>query len=93
MVQSKDQVERRCPILGGSVPFQYCKTAGENDLPCRKTIDCWWEYFNIEEYLENYLSADDLETFYQTTGPPKAKMSSLLELIQQAKERSSQSKN
>lgn len=88
MTQSKDQIERRCPLLGGMIPFQYCKTAGEGNLPCRKTIDCWWEYFNVEAYLDDYLDEDELEAFYKTTGPPKAKMNSLLELIQQAKERS-----
>jgi len=74
-------------MLGGMIPFQYCMTAGEGNLPCRKTIDCWWEYFNVEAYLDNNLDEEKLEAFYKTTGPPKAKMSSLLELIQQAKQR------
>ena len=90
MGQSFEQLERRCPMLGGSISFQYCQTAGENELPCRKTVDCWWEYFNIGEYLAANLPEDRLAAFYKTTGSPKAKMSSLLDLIQQAKERTNQ---
>jgi N utilization substance protein B len=81
----KALLERRCPRLGGPIPFSYCKTAGDDGLPCFKTMDCWWEYFDIQAYLENTLSEKEMERFLSTQAPPK--VASILELIEKAKNR------
>jgi N utilization substance protein B len=81
--QDTVRLERRCPRLGGPVPFSYCKSAGEDGLPCFKSLDCWWEYFDIQAYLENHLSEQDLQKFLNTRVQPK--VASLLELIEKAK--------
>ncbi|MDM8516368.1 hypothetical protein QUF76_09230 [Desulfobacterales bacterium HSG16] len=80
-----ETLERRCPRLGSSVTFGYCEQCGENALPCTKVFDCWWEYFNVTEYLKGRLSEEAFATLAQS--PPKPKVNSILELIQQAKNR------
>jgi N utilization substance protein B len=82
---SKGLLERRCPRLGGPVPFSYCKTTGEDGLPCFKTMDCWWEYFDIQAYLEKHLSEKEMQRFLNSQAQPK--VASLIELIQKAKDR------
>ncbi len=77
---------RRCPRLGGPVSFEYCRTAaGEGGLPCFKVMDCWWEIFDIEDYLRVHLSAEDFEKIVKSR--PKPKLQSLVELIQEAQNR------
>jgi hypothetical protein len=79
----KELLERRCPRLGGPVPFGYCKTIGDDGLPCFKTMDCWWEYFDIQTYLKENLSEKEMEKFLSTKAPPK--VASIIELIEKAK--------
>lgn len=75
--------QRRCPRLGHEVPLSYCRQpASEN--PCRKIRDCWFETIDIDLYLQQHCTAEQLHSL---TLPPVDKMSSLLELIQQAQER------
>ncbi len=62
---------RRCPILGGPVHFGYCKTGGEQQLPCRKIIDCWWETFDIEKYLKDTMKEEDLAKLIDPKPPNK----------------------
>ncbi len=85
MDTSNDHRERRCPRLGGDVPFHYCRQVGEDDLPCWKVIDCWWEYFEIVAFLKANLSEDQFKRL--VTFKPQAKVSSLIEMIEQAKKR------
>ncbi len=81
----KDELERRCPRLGGPIPFSYCKTTGENGLPCFKIMDCWWETFDIRTYLENNLSETAFKAISEARPPDK--IMSILDLIEQAKQR------
>ena len=81
--ESKDTLVCRCPRLGGSVPFRYCRSSGDGDLPCWKICDCWWEYFDVVTYLEKTLAADAFNTLINTK--PKPKVASLVDLIEQAK--------
>ena len=81
----KDSLERRCPRLGGPVPFKYCRTTGEGNMPCFKIMDCWWETFNIRTYLENTLSEEAFKSISEARPPDK--IASILDLIGQAKQR------
>jgi hypothetical protein len=85
MDDSKDGHERRCPRLGHSVSFHYCRECGDGGEPCWKIVDCWWEYFDIMEYLKNNLPEETVEKLM--TVRPKAKTTHLVELIQQAQQR------
>ncbi len=53
--------------------------------PCFKTLDCWYEHFEVEQYLRKELPPEQWEKTF--SGPPKPKMLSLLEMIEQAKKR------
>ncbi|MCP4688890.1 MAG: hypothetical protein GY859_12625 [Desulfobacterales bacterium] len=85
MDKSKDHFERRCPRLGGDVSFKYCRTVGNDELPCWKTADCWWERFDVMTYLRENVAEDDLEALLEKR--PKPKVLNILELIEQAKNR------
>ena len=54
-------------------------------LPCFKTLDCWFEHFLVEEYLRKELSPEEWERVFNK--PPKSKMLSLVELVEEAKKR------
>ncbi|MFC1839276.1 hypothetical protein ACFL1N_06840 [Thermodesulfobacteriota bacterium] len=75
----------RCPRLGHPISFLYCQK--ENDgLPCFKILDCWFQHFNVEEYLRNRLTEKEWEMVFEK--PTKSKVQSLIELIEEAKKRS-----
>lgn len=80
-----DALERHCPRLGGPVRLAYCKASGNGDRPCWKILDCWWERLDILDYLQKNLPGKTLEGF--ASSRPKPKLSSLVELIEQAKKR------
>jgi len=80
-----DLLERRCPRLGGPVTFAYCRGCGDQNRPCWKIMDCWWECLDVVAYLRENLPA---ETFQELMNArPKPKLASLVELIEQAKKR------
>jgi len=76
---------RRCPRLGNAVPFSYCEVSGDQQQPCFKIVDCWWEQFDIIQYLRDHMSEDRFARLMQAR--PKPKVASLIELIEQAKKR------
>ncbi|MFP4041010.1 MAG: hypothetical protein ACLFS7_10780 [Desulfosudaceae bacterium] len=77
--------ERRCPRLGHQVPFSYCLGCGEGGEPCWKVADCWWESFDIVSFLkDNY--PEPVVTRLLTARAP-SKVSSLVTLIEQARQR------
>ena len=82
MDETQDQRERRCPRLGGSVTFKYCRTVGEQSQPCWKIKDCWWERFDIQAFLAQNYSSDELKRLMEAA--PKPKLVSLFEIMQQA---------
>jgi len=79
-----DHLEIRCPKLGGEVTFAYCLVEG-GDLPCSRTIVCWQQYFPVEAHLRAKLTPEQWDRCFSQT--PKAKMVSLVELIEAAKKR------
>ena len=85
MADSGEQLERRCPRLGSRVSFQYCQECSDGDLPCFKVIDCWWEIFDVVAFFQQKLSEDEFNRLVQIK--PKPKVTSLVELIDQARKR------
>jgi hypothetical protein len=83
--KDRDQIERRCPRLGGSVSFGYCRTSGDDQSVCWKILDCWWESFDVVKHLQNSLSEKRFNQLVHAK--PKPKILSLVELIEQAKKR------
>ncbi len=81
----KDRLEQRCPRLGGPITFKYCRQGGEGQKPCFKIIDCWWETFDVKTYLEEILSESEFKALVNAKPPDK--INSLIDLIEQAKQR------
>ncbi len=77
-----DHLEIRCPRLGGEVTFSYCKVEG-GDLPCPRTILCWQPYFPVEAHLRDKLTKTQWNSCFNQE--PKAKVTTLIELIEGAK--------
>jgi hypothetical protein len=85
MDENIDQLERRCPRLGGPVSFAYCQTSSEDHSACWKIFDCWWECFDVVGHLKKSLTEDRFERL--VNAKPKPKIINLVELIAQAKNR------
>ncbi|UCF92443.1 MAG: hypothetical protein JSW39_29970 [Desulfobacterales bacterium] len=82
---------RRCLRLGGPVPFNYCRTCESELQPCFKIIDCWWETFDIVQYLRDNLPQDQFQRLQEAR--PRSKITSLVELIAQAQKRKGRSES
>ncbi|KPK75982.1 MAG: hypothetical protein AMJ79_08855 [Phycisphaerae bacterium SM23_30] len=83
-VTQHDERVRRCRKLGHEVSFRYCRQE-LGGLPCGRIIDCWFETFDVENFLCQFYSSEQIR---QILAPPPAKLSSIIEMIQQAQERS-----
>ena len=80
MISDYDNLEIRCPILGHEIKFQYCRSANLG-LPCKKILDCWFQRFPVEDFLNNHFPKEKLKSIFE---PQKPKLVSLVELINQA---------
>ena len=74
-----DDLEMRCPRLGGPVNFGYCRRGGANTRPCFKILDCWWQRFDVVAHLKSRLSPEEFEALGRKRPPEK--IASLLDLI------------
>ena len=85
-IEKYDSLEIRCRLLGHQVPFKYCRSSNR-DLPCHKIMDCWWERVEVETYLRENFTPEELNRSIFVN--PTSKIASLVELIEQAKGKSS----
>jgi hypothetical protein len=86
MLSDNDEREIRCRRLGHTVSFAYCR-AQEGETVCPCILDCWWQTFDVQSFLREHLSAEE---FARLSQPPSAdKVTTLLDLIRKARERSS----
>ena len=72
----------RCPRLGHQIAFSYCRSENRG-LPCSKTLSCWYGRFLVEDFLRQELAPEEWEKTFER--PPKPKILSLVDLIEQAK--------
>ena len=72
--------------MGNTVPFKYCKTCGDDQQHCFKILDCWWEYFDVVQYMKDYLPEEQFNHLLKAK-PPKPRITSLVEMIEQARQR------
>jgi hypothetical protein len=84
MKSPNERLAIRCPRLGHQITFSYCRTENRG-LPCFKTLDCWHTHFPVEELLRKELSPEEWKQAFES--PHKPKVQSLLDLIEEAKDR------
>ncbi|MDA8403548.1 MAG: hypothetical protein M0Z56_05025 [Desulfobacteraceae bacterium] len=82
-----DNLERHCPRLGGEISFRYCAMSGEDDGFCWKILDCWWEAFDVENYLKANMPEAAFQALMATADKPKNKIASILQVVEQAKKK------
>lgn len=80
----EDDYTIRCPRLGHQISFSYCRKENQG-IPCFKTLDCWYEHFLVEAFFREELTPEEWERIFEK--PPKPKILSLVEMIEQAKKR------
>ena len=78
-----EELEIRCPRLGGTVPFRYCMAPGEPAV-CFKILDCWWEVFDVASYVKEHLPDEDLCRLLESRDRPN-RMNTILELVEKFK--------
>lgn len=81
MKEQYDEMSIYCRMLGHDVDFSYCRRPGGTRL-CRKIADCWFTKIDIQAYLNNNYTTEELSAAFT---PPKPKMTTLLELVEKAK--------
>ncbi len=54
---------RRCPSLGGEVPFLYCRKADQTG-PCRRLPGCWLDRIDIFEYIRRFYTNEEVERYF-----------------------------
>ena len=87
MNEHDQDVLLRCRRLGHEVAFGYCRqeTGGQ---PCRLILDCWWEQFDVRAFLRAHLPEEAMAQVERAAAaPPPSKVLSLVEMIQQTKQR------
>ena len=83
MIEQYDNETIRCPRVGGEVNFLFCRS--ENNMsPCRFIAGCWQIRLDINKFLEAHFSNEELDLVFT---PPKPKLASLVEMMEQAKKR------
>jgi hypothetical protein len=78
MIEEFDNRSGYCPKLGHHINFKYCRLVN-NDLPCYKIINCWFEQLPAADFVNKNYSHEQIDQFLT---PPKSKIASLLEIIQ-----------
>jgi hypothetical protein len=82
LIEQHDDIMIRCPRVGGDVNFMFCRSEN-NMLPCRFIVGCWQMQIDINKFLEDHYSNEELDRIF---APPKPKIQSLVGLIEKAKE-------
>lgn len=77
-----DGYQIRCPRLGHQIHFGYCRVENQG-LPCFKVLDCWHAHFLVADCLRRELTEEQWANLLNQKS--KSKMLSLVELIEQAK--------
>lgn len=81
MIEQHDDKMVRCPRVGGYVNFKFCRSENRM-LPCRFVVGCWRMYMDVNRFLEEHYSKEEMNRIFCQ---PKPKIESLVELIEKAK--------
>lgn len=83
MIEEYDDKMIRCPRIGGDVNFRFCRFEN-NMIPCRWITGCWNMRMDIDTFLKDHYSEEELNKIFI---PPKPKMQSLIEMVEKTKKR------
>ena len=78
-----DELDTRCPRLGGTIPFDYCRKVAEG-FPCSRSLVCWEMQFPVIEYMRRILTEDEWETVFNQV--PQSRMEKILEIADRCRE-------
>ena len=84
-IEDNDERELRCRRLGHMVRFRYCRTQ-EGRTVCPHILNCWWEVFDVEDFLREELPEEDFARLRKRS--PRDKVGTLLDILQRVQERS-----
>lgn len=88
MITQYDDKEGYCKMLGHMLTFDYCRSSNTG-LPCSKVLDCWFQHFSIQEFMDKHYSAEEQLKIF---APQKPKIQSLSDILEQAQKRLQENK-
>lgn len=77
MKEQYDDKSGYCRMLGHTLGFGYCRIMHEG-LPCHNILNCWFERFPVQSFLEENYSREALQAILQ---PPRTRMAALAEAL------------
>lgn len=77
-----DDLETRCPRLGGPVSFGYCRKVS-GGLPCSRCLVCWELIFPVAQYMARALSPEEWKRVFES--PTEGRLDQILKAAGQAK--------
>ncbi len=83
MIDKYDSSRVHCRKLGHHLEFVYCRVV-KDGLPCSKILDCWFTSLPIEEFINQHYSEEERSQIF---APPKDKITSILHLVNKARQR------
>ncbi len=78
-----DQIETRCPQLGGEVLFGYCRRMNSG-LPCSRALICFRLLFPVELFFRKALKEETFAEVFETPG--EGRMERFLRTVSEARE-------
>ena len=78
-----DEIEVRCPRLGGEVTFGYCRTVSDG-LPCNRALICFERKFPVADYFRRVLRETTFRQCFEEP-PPEDRYQSLLRTVSKTK--------
>ena len=77
MKEQYDAKNGYCRMLGHTLSFSYCR-AMNSGLPCYNILNCWFERFDIETFVTENYSVEELQDVFK---PPKMKIATMVEVV------------
>jgi len=78
MKEQYDEKQGYCRMLGHTLSFRYCR-AMNSGLPCHNILNCWFERFDIETFVAENYSKEELQDIFK---PPKMKIARMVEVVE-----------
>ncbi|MDP8245591.1 MAG: hypothetical protein P9L94_16020 [Candidatus Hinthialibacter antarcticus] len=72
----------RCPQLGGSVTFEYCRRMNKT-LPCFNLFRCWGNELDLQTWLTENFSQEEIQQ--AMTKPANIRIDSIFDVLQSMK--------